>query len=282
MRGFLAQRAVAGVEAVDDTHGLTLRRALALPHPRGGECTGWLQARFDAARCELVAEVSESLLHALPAVIARLRAVFDLDADPGAIDAVLRPSFSGGEGLRVPGTFEGFELAVRAVLGQQITVAAARTLAGRLVRAFGRALQTPCPEVHTLFPTATALVEADAKALGALGIVRQRQTALQALARAVADGRLALHPGAPVEATVAQLQALSGIGAWTAQVIAMRALRWPDAFPAGDLALHAALGLRHNPRPARAAETVAQAWRPWRSYAVLRAWAGHAVQAQTF
>lgn len=282
LQGFLAQRAVPGVEAVDDTHGLTLRRALALPHPRGGECLGWLQARFDAARCELVAEVSEGLLHALPAVIARLRAVFDLDADPEAIDAVLRPGFSGGAGLRVPGSFDGFELAVRAVLGQQVTVAAARTLAGRLVRAFGRPLQTPWPEVHTLFPTAAALAEADGAALGALGIVRQRQQALQALSRAVADGRLALHPGAPVEATVAQLQALPGIGAWTAQVIAMRALRWPDAFPAGDLALHAALGLRQSPQPARAAETVAQAWRPWRSYAVLRAWAGHARQPHTF
>ncbi len=112
--------------------------------------------------------------------------------------------------------------------------------------------------------------------------MRQRQQALQALSRAVADGRLALHPGAPVEATVAQLQALPGIGAWTAQVIAMRALRWPDAFPAGDLALHAALGLRQNPQPARAAEAAAQAWRPWRSYAVLRAWAGHARQPHTF
>jgi AraC family transcriptional regulator of adaptative response / DNA-3-methyladenine glycosylase II len=103
--------------------------------------------------------------------------------------------------------------------------------------------------------------------------VRQRQAAIVALARAVLDGRIALHAGSDVEATTAALRQLPGIGDWTAQYIAMRALRWPDAFPAGDVALHKALGVRGAPQPARAALEAAQAWRPWRSYGVIRAWA---------
>src|SRR5690606_17382541 len=137
----------------------------------------------------------------------------------------------GGEGLRVPGAIDGFELAVRAVLGQQVTVAAARTLAGRLVARFGEALPTPDAALTRLFPTPEALAEASGDALGALGIVRQRQAAIQALARAVAEGRLDLGPHADPQATAEALDALPGIGPWTAQYIAMRALRWPDAWP---------------------------------------------------
>jgi AraC family transcriptional regulator of adaptative response / DNA-3-methyladenine glycosylase II len=173
----------------------------------------------------------------------------------------------------VPGSFCGFELAVRAVLGQQVTVAAARTLAQRLVARFGEPLATPVAGLARLFPAPAALAQAPASSLGELGIVRQRQGAIQALARAVASGGLALNGGADVEATLVQLRALPGIGEWTAQYVAMRALRWPDAFPAGDVALHQALGLRQAPQPARVAAQMAQAWRPWRSYAVVRAWA---------
>jgi AraC family transcriptional regulator of adaptative response / DNA-3-methyladenine glycosylase II len=175
--------------------------------------------------------------------------------------------------LRVPGTFSGYELAVRAVLGQQITVAAARTLAHRLVMRFGVPIETPLPALTHLFPSATALAAAAPEALGELGIVRQRQAAIVAIARAVADGRLQLHPGVDVPATVALLQSLPGVGDWTAQYIAMRALRWPDAFPAGDVALHKALGVQGSRQPARDAEAASQAWKPWRSYAVIRAWA---------
>ncbi|KAB7634881.1 adenosine deaminase, partial [Verminephrobacter sp. Larva24] len=119
----------------------------------------------------------------------------------------------------------------------------------------------------------------DGAVLGQMGIVRQRQAAIVALARAVDGGQLALHDGADPEKTTAALCALPGIGDWTAQYIAMRVLRWPDAFPSGDVALYKALGLQGQKNPARAATAAAQAWRPWRSYALLRAWAGAAAQA---
>jgi AraC family transcriptional regulator of adaptative response / DNA-3-methyladenine glycosylase II len=219
-------------------------------------------------REQLCLAVAESLAAVLPIVISRVRAMLDLDAEPMAINAVLHEAFPDGDGLRVPGTVDGFELAVRAVLGQQITVAAARTLGARLVEAFGEPVVTPIAGLDRLFPTPTALAAASGDALGSLGIVKQRQAALQALARESVAGRLALHAGADVPATLAALQALPGIGDWTAQYIAMRALRWPDAFPSGDVALQKALGVSS----ARAAAEASQAWRPWRGYAVLRAW----------
>ena len=210
----------------------------------------------------------------LPVVIRRVRAAFDLDADPQAISAVLHGAFPTGDGLRVPGALDGFELAVRAVLGQQITVAAARTLAQRLVDALGEPIATPWPELTRLWPMPAVLANASGDALGQLGIVRQRQAAIVELARAVADGGLQLHGGVDVQKTVEALKALPGIGDWTAQYIAMRALRWPDAFPAGDVALHKALGVQGLKTPARLAEQASLAWKPWRSYAVIRVWNG--------
>jgi AraC family transcriptional regulator, regulatory protein of adaptative response / DNA-3-methyladenine glycosylase II len=251
-------------------------RSFSLVH-QGQRLKGWLQASPDVQRQRLQVRVSDTLAPALPAITARLRAAFDLDADPAAIDAALGPAFAGGQGMRVPGSLDGFEIAVRAILGQQVTVAAGRTLVQRLLGAFGEPIQTPWPQVSRLFPTPQALAQASGDALGALGIVRQRQQALQALAQAVASGALNLNSSVRALQTVEQLKALPGIGDWTAQYIAMRALRWPDAFPAGDVALHHALGLREQPsaaRRARAAEDLSQAWRPWRSYAVLRLWAG--------
>ncbi|XAH21286.1 AlkA N-terminal domain-containing protein [Xylophilus sp. GW821-FHT01B05] len=261
---FLRRRALGGVEAVQDA---SFVRVLAVDG-----ATGWLQLRFDTERCHALLRVSDTLCPALPALIHQVRAWFDLDADPAAIDAALQPHFPGMEGWRVPGGASGFELAVRAVLGQQITVAAARTLGSRLVQHFGTPVATPFEGIDRLFPTPAVLATAEGDALGALGIVRQRQAAIVALARAVAEGRLALEPGSPPAPTIATLLTLPGIGPWTAQYIAMRALRWPDAFPAGDVALQQALGVRDAPNPARAAEAASQAWRPWRSYAVLRAW----------
>ena len=268
MLAFFGRRALDGIETVSG-EGPAAMLARTLRVQQGARThTGWLQLRFDLPREQLRLSVSESLAAVLPVVISRVRALVDLDAEPMAINAALHAHFPHGDGLRVPGTVDGFELAVRAVLGQQITVAAARTLGARLVRAFGEPLATPLPGLDRLFPAPAAIAAATGDALGALGIVRQRQAALQALAREVAAGRLALHAGADVPATLAALQALPGIGDWTAQYIAMRALRWPDAFPAGDVALQKALGVTS----ARAAAEASQGWRPWRSYAVLRAW----------
>ena len=162
---------------------------------------------------------------------------------------------------------------MRAVLGQQITVAAARTLAHRMVTRFGEAIETPYPELTRLFPAPTVLAHASGDALGSLGIVKQRQAAIVAIAQCVASKNIHLHAGADVPATIAALKELPGIGDWTAQYIAMRALRWPDAFPAGDVALHKALGVQGSRTAARDAEALSQIWKPWRSYAVIRAWA---------
>ncbi|WPB58484.1 Ada metal-binding domain-containing protein [Xylophilus sp. GOD-11R] len=270
---FFGKRAVTGLETLvadEQVAGRSwLTRTLAL-----GNARGWLQITLDTNAHQALLRVGERLAPALPALIRRVRAMLDLDADPAAIDAVLLPHFPGSAGGRVPGALDGFELAVRAILGQQVTVAAAHTICGRLVVRYGEPIETPFPGVDRLFPTPAALALADGDVLGGLGIVRQRQAAIVALAREVDAGRLALRPGDAPEPAMAALRALPGIGDWTAQYIAMRALRWPDAFPAGDVALQKALGVRGAAKPAQAAIDASQAWRPWRSYAVLRAWHG--------
>ncbi len=274
---FFALRSLPGVEWVEPgPEGACLRRTLRLVSG-GKTCTGWLEVRFDPQRCRVLLCAGDGLLPALPVLLPLVRAWLDLDADPGAIDAVLAPHFVGGAGLRVPGTLDGFELAVRAVLGQQVTVAAARTLAQRLVAQFGEPVSTPWPQLDRLFPSAARLAGVPPDALGALGIVRQRQGAIVALAQALDQGHLRLDASADVPATLAALRTLPGIGEWTAQYIAMRALRWPDALPAADVALHTALGLRHAAQPSRATLAAAECWRPWRSYGVVRAWAGLAM-----
>jgi AraC family transcriptional regulator of adaptative response / DNA-3-methyladenine glycosylase II len=267
--GFFRQRLIEGVAFVDDNLrlGQTLRMDIG-----GRSHRGWLLAEFDQERSQLVLRVSDELREVLPQVIHRLRAALDLDADPASINAVLHGAFPAGDGLRVPGALDGFELAVRAVLGQQITVAAARTLAQRLVNRFGEPIATPFTQLTRLFPAPEVLAQAEGNALGELGIVKQRQAAIVALARGVAEHGLVLNGSADVPATITALKALPGIGDWTAQYIAMRALRWPDAFPAGDVALHKAMGVQTLKQPAREAEAASLAWKPWRSYAVVRAW----------
>ena len=271
MLAFFAARSLDGIELVDCARH-TLTRTLALD-VAGQPRHGWVQAQFVPTSCSVVLRVSESLAEALPAVLALCKALLDLDADPQAIDAVLGARFANAAGLRVPGTVDGFELAVRAIVGQQITVRAARTLGVRLSERFGTELPTPWAGLNRLFPSAQALAGASGDALGQLGIVRQRQQAIVALARAVAAGSLQLSAGADVHSTLRALQALPGIGPWTAHYIAMRALRWPDAFPCGDVALQRALGVHQAPHPAQAAEQASAPWKPWRSYAVVRAWA---------
>lgn len=271
MLGFFAARQIAGMEMVD-VHRLTLARTLSLTvGPR--TYSGWVQARFVPETCTVVFDICNSLGDALPLVLARLRALLDLDADPAAINACMQDDFPGADGLRVPGCADGFELGVRAILGQQVTVQAARTLGARLVERWGAEVPKAPEGVNRLFPTPQALLQATGDALGQLGIVRQRQRAIQALAQAVVNGDVVLQPGVDIPATLAGLQALPGIGPWTAQYIAMRALRWPDAFVAGDVALHNALGVRNAANPQQAAEAASQRWKPWRSYAVVRAWA---------
>ena len=274
MTGFFKKRQINAIEFVADSESGT-RMGRTFRIETGGRIhAGWLLAAFDERRCHVALRVSDSLREVLPLVIRRLRAMLDLDADPQAINSALHSSFPDGDGLRVPGAMDGYELAVRAVLGQQITVAAARTLAQRMVDKLGEPIETPWPELTLLFPSAAVLAQASGDTLGQLGIVRQRQTAIVGIAKAVVEKRLQLHGSADVNATIAALKELPGIGDWTAQYIAMRALRWPDAFPAGDVALHKALGVQGLKNPARQAELASIAWKPWRSYAVIRAWSG--------
>ena len=276
MMAFMQTHRIDSIESIGvDSHKHSSRRTFGI-EAAGKRHTGWLQIRFDETRHQLVLTLSDSLCDVLPLLIRRVRAAFDLDADPGVISAVLHDDFPTGDSLRVPGELDGFELAVRAILGQQVTVAAARTLTQRLVNKFGEPITTPWPELSRLFPRA-AVLAADsvnvADQMGKLGIVRQRQAAITGLAKAVTNG-LQLQGNADVQATINALKALPGIGDWTAQYIAMRALRWPDAFPAGDVALHKRLGLQGLKNPARLAEAASLAWKPWRSYAVIRTWSG--------
>ncbi len=274
MLSFFGKRLITSIELIDNgAKEPSLARTFRV---EAGDkvYSGWLKVKLDEARSQAVLTVSDQLRDVLPLVIRRVRATFDLDADPNAINSVLHDDFPAGDGLRVPGAFDGYELAVRAVLGQQITVAAARTLAQRMVDTFGEPISSPWPQLTRLFPSPAALAAAGSDALGQLGIVRQRQAAITAIAQAVAGKSLHLHGGADVNATIATLRQLPGIGDWTAQYIAMRALRWPDAFPSGDVALHKALGTQGQKNPARTAEEASWAWKPWRSYAVIRIWSG--------
>ena len=267
--GFFAQRQVSVLEQVDEAR-LELRRTLAWRH-RDQRLTGWLSARFVPERHELHVHAAPSLAPVLGAVLQAVRQGLDLDADPARIDPVLaRVPGPLRPGTRVPGVMDGFEGAVRVILGQQVTVKAARTLTERLVLRFGSVVDTPWPGLTHVFPDAATLAAADPEAIGTLGIVRQRVGAIRALATEVAAGRMALHRGAPLAATLDALRALPGVGDWTAQVIAMRALAWPDAWPAADIGLMNALGTRDPKAVAAAADT----WRPWRAYAVMKLWHG--------
>jgi len=252
-----------------------LRRTLALQHgpAPGATLDGWITARFVPERCELHLAAAPSLRPALGQLLQRARHAFDLDADPAVIDPVLATvPGSARAGIRLPGSWCGFETAVRVVLGQQVSVAAARTLCQRLVQRFGTPVSTPFPGLDRLFPSAAVLAAADPADIGTLGIVRQRVRALQALAQAVADGRLQLQPGADLPSTLATLTSLPGIGDWSAQLIALRTLGWPDAWPASDIALLKALGQPAGGPDAAAGATLAEAWRPWRGYAVFKLW----------
>jgi len=262
---FFERRAIPGVEQV---HATGMRRTLEVTHG-GQRLSGWIGTAFDTDRHEVQVSIAPALAPALPTLLARTRQALDLDAEPTLIDAALsdmpgvpRP------GVRLPSGWDGFEMAVRVILGQQVTVAAAQTLTHRLVQGFGRPVATPHAGLDRLFPDADTLAAAPAESIGTLGIVRQRVRALQALAAEVATGRLRLTPDAPLEATLDHLRSLPGLGDWSAQLIAMRALAWPDAWPATDIGVLKALGTRDSRDAARQAE----AWRPWRAYAVMRLW----------
>ena len=257
-----------------------LRRTLRWPLASQA-ISGWLEVRWDRTQAVVHLRVSASLDPVLPQVVAQVRDWLDLDAEPARIAQVIGRDFPEALGQRLPGCLDGFELAVRAILGQQISVKAARTLGQRLINNLGEPCTTPWPELNRTFPSpATLAREENAAHMGSLGLVRQRQKAIQALAREVESGHLDLSPQAQLEPTLQALMALPGIGPWTAHYIAMRVLRWTDAWPVQDVALQTALGVRQHQRPTQALEALGQAWQPCRSYALIAAWHRLAPQAE--
>jgi AraC family transcriptional regulator, regulatory protein of adaptative response / DNA-3-methyladenine glycosylase II len=264
MLAFLAKRAIPGVEVVDQG---VYRRSIS-----------WngLDGDFEAALHETKDALSVRIQFGDPCalflIIERIRGIFDLSADWAVIaqtlgkDPVLAARLRAVPGLRMPGCWSGFELAVRAIVGQQISVAAATTLSGRIAAKFGKALPFG-GRVTTIFPTAEVLVESD---LSAVGLTKSQAVAIRGLARAVCDGQIRFEGIMDSAAFLRKLCEVPGIGNWTAQYVAMRALGETDAFPASDLGLLRGMGLTSS----RELERRANAWRPWRAYAAIYLWHG--------
>jgi len=262
MLAFLAARATPGVEAVESGRYL---RSISV-----NGLTGYFSVSLDSAHNSLRVQIQFGDPRSLFFIIERIRGMFDLNADWLDIARTLKSNdelaslVDSAPGLRVPGCWNGFELAVRAILGQQIRVAAATGFAGRLVKAFGQAFPGTGSISH-LFPTADVLSQAD---LTGLGLTKARAETIRNLARASVSGRIQFESVFDSESFRQQLTQIPGIGNWTAQYIAMRALGEPDAFPPGDVALMSAL----NAASAAEMERRAAAWRPWRSYATMYLW----------
>jgi AraC family transcriptional regulator, regulatory protein of adaptative response / DNA-3-methyladenine glycosylase II len=271
MLSFLSLRAIPGVEVIS---GDNYQRSIAI----GGDVGAISVAPADKNRVDV--SVRFPNIAALPQIIARVRRVFDLAADPDTIgahlaqDPVLAPLVAARPGLRVPGAWDGFELAVRAILGQQITVPAATKLLGRLVAAHGAPLPVATRDIEGashVFPSPARLARAD---IAALGMPKARAMAVTSLAQAIGADPAIFSRGASLEQAIAKLRTLPGIGEWTAQYIAMRELREPDAFPAADIGLLRAMVAADGQRPSPAQLLArAERWRPWRAYAALHLWA---------
>lgn len=267
--GFLQMRAIEGVEAVLNSAYWRIVRA------SDGERAGWIKVENDPSHRRLAVTISPELFDDIPSVLARTRRLFDTDCVPEAVEQGLADFYEhAGEvyripGIRVPCAFDGFEMATRAILGQQITVKAASTLAGRVAREFGTPIKGPILELTCAFPLPQAFCADDAPArLGEVGVIAQRANAICAIARAMEAGELTLRPGADLAAEAARLGSIRGIGDWTVQYVLMRAYDYPDAFLPTDYGVKLALP---DMKP-RELEKLSQPWRPWRSYAVMSMW----------
>ena len=267
MVGFLSARAIGGMETIEAG---VYRRSISL----GGQ-HGWISVTMgDGDWLDVEVDFPDAAV--LPEIERRLRAMFDLDAQPRLInpqlatDPLMAQLVAARPGLRVPGTWDGLELAIRAVLGQQITVVAAIRLAGKLVTQYGQPLETPHAAITHVFPTAEVLAAAD---LATLGMPKARGRTLSGVAQALLDDPHLFEPQANLKAGVARLVALPGIGDWTAQYIAMRQMREADAFASGDIGLiNALVALEGGPVSPRQLLARAEAWRPLRAYAAQHLW----------
>lgn len=257
---FLRARTSAGVEVV--TPDCYQRTVQIGPHQ------GWIQVSQMAAQNRLRVDISASLIAVTLPILNRVKTLFDVASDPVPIVEQLGAIASSCPGLRVPGAFDRFEIVVRAILGQQVSVKAATTLMARLMGRFGTPLETPIVGLSHLSPSSAQMAQASVEDLVALGILASRAKLIVAIAQAVSDGGLRLAAHAELETTIASLKTFPGIGDWTAQYIALRVLAYPDAFPYSDLALRKALNIE---KPAQLL-AMAEAWRPWRAYAAMHLW----------
>jgi AraC family transcriptional regulator, regulatory protein of adaptative response / DNA-3-methyladenine glycosylase II len=265
---YLAGRAIAGVERVEGDSASADLSVRYFRTVRLGQQHGWLSVELIEGKNALRVKLSLSLVSVLLPVLARVKALFDLAAEPQQIAAHLGSLALHHPGLRVPGAFDSFEIAVRTILGQQVSVKAATTLMGRFVQCFGEPIETPFPTLTHLAPTAERVAQADIAAIASLGILATRAKTILALAQAIAERTLSLTAGSPVDRTITQLQELPGIGPWTAHYIAMRVLSDPNIFLPNDLGIQKALGETNLKRML----AIAAPWQPWRSYATLHLW----------
>jgi AraC family transcriptional regulator of adaptative response / DNA-3-methyladenine glycosylase II len=258
---FLEQRAIPGVERVHD--GIYHRTVCADEH------RGWLSAAIDETRNCIVVSISHSLIPAVMQVLTRTRRLFDLCADPVGIANQIGELAATNPGARVPGAYDGFEMAVRAICGQQITVRGATAVSGRIAEAFGEPLiDCPVEGLTHYWPIARIVAEQSKESLVSCGLIGRRAESIIELSKAVAAQTVVLEPGVDIERTMKLLNTIPGIGEWTSQYIAMRALGWPDAFPHSDLGLMKAL----RTTDARLSLKIAEQWRPWRAYAAVHLW----------
>ncbi len=257
---FLKARACPGVELVLEDKYV---RTAAF-----GEHKGWLIVEHHQKKNAITVTVSITLAPVLLQCLARVKRLFDLQTNLSCIETRLGELCVPHAGLRVPGAFDGFEVAVRAILGQQISVHAATVLAGRLAQRFGDPVTTPFAGLTHIHPTAERLSSRQMKDFHRLGIMAPRVMSIQALSQLMASAGLSLQPGADVENAKTLLKSLPGVGDWTVEYIAMRALSWPDAFPHSDLGIKKALPGKN----AREILQISEKWRPWRAYAAMHLW----------
>ncbi len=264
---FLGVRAVDGIEQLADG---SYARTLAIDS--GGRThLGWLRLAHVERRHVIRVTLSGSLAHVIPQALGRVRRLCDLGCRPDVVDQHLGPLAAGVPGMRLPGAVDGFEIAVRAVVGQVISVKHARTLLARLAERHGHVLTQPAPALRLAFPDAATLAAVTPESLREIGIPLGKGRAIHAIASRVAAGELKLEPSAAPEDTLARLRAIDGVGDWTAQYVAMRALGWPDAFPGTDYVLRKVLGIA----TVRGMSQHAAQWAPWRAYAAIHLWRRH-------
>jgi len=264
---FLARRSISGVETVSTE---AYHRVVRIEDSNGDIHTGWFGVDKPDGLRAVRLTVSPELLPVVVNVLSIVRHLFDLDADPESYREHLGELLLNNPGIRLPGSADGFEVAVRAVLGQQITVKAARTLATRFVERFGERVEfSGKPELTHAFPSATTIASRRKDSIARLGIIGRRADTIRDLAKRIHRGELDLTPKATFEDTLQTLKSIPGIGDWTAHYLCMRALHYPDAFPAADYGVMKALSVK---TPAQATK-LAEPWRPWRAYAVMCLWA---------